>query len=201
MRHLLAPAFVTTLSAAVTVASTACSKKPIGDSNTRNPPALDDPTDKVDASPALTTQDGGVTSAKWGTHKKRKRTKDAAAGVAGKMKRDGARATNPHYPALNPKDTQGRLVFAALDDSCWVKLPPQQPPRGVTGMTATEKEEVDCPLGMDDAAWDECDSTMLIDEKTQKCFCFANFGNPPPPEYVVTCPANANEILKKRADP
>jgi hypothetical protein len=120
--------------------------------------------------------------------------------MAGRFKNDGTRAANPHYPALNPKDpdTQ-RVVYTSSDDSCWVQVPPKQPPKG---MVAPEREEVDCPAAMDDAAWDECESsTIIIDEKTQKCFCFASFGNPPPPEYVVTCPANAKEVLKKRADP
>jgi hypothetical protein len=92
---------------------------------------------------------------------------------------------------LNPTDSQGRTVYAALDDSCYVEVPGDpkvaRPPMP-TGSRDVEIVPVDCAAVMDDPAWDDCSAATLSRTAKGDCVCAATIGNPPPPPSANACP-------------
>lgn len=91
----------------------------------------------------------------------------------------------------NPEAPDGRRIFVAHDDRCYVEKPgPASPTPLPPGMRNVTREWVDCPVELDDAAWDHCaGSTLSANVKTGVCHCMPMDGNPPPPPVEVPCPA------------
>lgn len=90
----------------------------------------------------------------------------------------------------NPSDAQGRMIYVASDDTCYVQLPLKKPPEHMLpGMPWYAQGPVDCPAELDDPAWDECQyGTLEAVEGKAECYCIQPGGNPPPPPSKVACP-------------
>lgn len=175
MLRKLAPSFVVT-----TVALGAGCRSTPTDLPPTNPPAPTEPTAtprpiNVNPPPPATAKPTA----------KRKRTTDAG--------RDWSAAATVNWgdlQALNPTDAQGRTVYAAMDDTCYVEVPMKPPfPPMPTGARAVQSIPVDCPAAMDDPAWDTCDGSTLSRSKAKgECYCLPLGGNPPPPPLKNRCP-------------
>jgi hypothetical protein len=176
MLRRLAPSFVVT-----TVALTGgCHSSP-GDVPPTNPPA---PTVLPPTNPPAPVPTPTPTPVAKATAK-RKRTTDAG--------RDWSAAATVNWSdlqTLNPTDAQGRTVYAAMDDTCYVEVPMKPPyPPMPSGARAIETIPVDCPSAMDDPAWDTCDGSTLSRSKAKgECYCLPLGGNPPPPPLKNRCP-------------
>jgi hypothetical protein len=93
--------------------------------------------------------------------------------------------------AVEPRDPDGRPIYAASDDHCYIETPWKTPPPtgGPSGMRYVQQSAVDCPPAMDDPAWDTCTGSGLSRSKTKdECYCMPLGGNPPPPPRVNRCP-------------
>jgi len=94
--------------------------------------------------------------------------------------------------ALNPSDAHGRAIHVSTDDSCFVEVPMKDPPKNFpTGFRAVDQKIVDCPIELDDAAWDNCAwGTLYAVKGEANCLCGSLGGNPPPPPRLTTCPTS-----------
>jgi hypothetical protein len=90
----------------------------------------------------------------------------------------------------NPTDAQGRTIYVASDDTCYVQLPMKNPPKNmVPGMPWYDIGPVDCPAELDDPAWDDCQyGTLEAVKGKADCYCVRSGGNPPPPPAKIACP-------------
>ncbi len=179
MRRLLAPAFLTTVSLA-----TACTKKPIDDGNTRNPPYIEPP------------EAGAAKEATAETKVTKKRKRTAPANFTGESV--AAQIDWSSLKTVNPKDDKGRAILAMSDDRCAVQVPFKGPtPTNVpTGWSPRSYENVDCPAEMDDPAYDDCTYHVSVDTKSMTCYCMPDGGNPPPPPRKQRCPESAKAAAK-----
>lgn len=97
----------------------------------------------------------------------------------------------------NPKDAEGRTIYAGRDGSCYVQVPmPEGTPRGPTGSRNVDNQTVDCPASMQDAAWDSCLGGTLLRASADLCACDPGWGNPPPPPSRAECPGQSGTALK-----
>jgi hypothetical protein len=175
MKRALAPSFVVTTYALSTLA---CHDPPTH----ANPPG---PTDSVDASSTAATQP--IASA---TPAKRKRSTPAPARTASSNLDSWDWSSSE---SLNPKDAQGRVIFTASNDACYVEVPMSPPPdfsKMPTGSRAVDSRFLDCPAMMNDPAWDTCSDSLLLRSKASgECACSPTYGNPPPPPSKNVCPS------------
>ena len=91
---------------------------------------------------------------------------------------------------LNPLDAQGRVILRARDGSCFVTLPPKEPPDTRLSFQPLPTEAVDCPTSMAAPEWEACVAGRVLapaDGGEGDCLCVV-FGNPPPPPRKVACP-------------
>jgi hypothetical protein len=186
MLRKLAPAFVVTtaaLSAGCHSASEAPHWNPPAPQPTPTPPN----TTTINANPPAPTPPGVSPVASTAETRKRKRTNDAGRDVWGAAATIDWASIEP----IDPRDPQGRAIYAAYDDHCYVEVPMKSPPpMGLpTGSRAVDTVFVDCPAAMDDPAWDTCTSSGLSRSKTKdECYCMPLGGNPPPPPRANRCP-------------
>lgn len=97
---------------------------------------------------------------------------------------DYAKATK-----LNPKDDEGRVIYAGQDGSCYVQVPlPKGTPPAPTGSRNVDNKTIDCPASMNDAAWDSCLGGTMLRASADLCACDPMWGNPPPPPSRAECP-------------
>ncbi|MBL8718454.1 MAG: hypothetical protein JNL79_20910 [Myxococcales bacterium] len=118
--------------------------------------------------------------------RKRKHTSDA--GVVWKTPKkpvDWAK-----LKTLNPTDPTGHQLYVGSDDRCFYEVTPKGPvPPMPTGARWVEPVFVDCPVELDDPAWDHCTySTLHSVAGESYCLCSSLGGNPPPPPNEVACP-------------
>lgn len=117
--------------------------------------------------------------------RKRKRTAEAS-------ERKFATGNTPWaaMTALNPKGADGKAIYLASDDSCFVEVPRKDPAKVlVPGERPLDQKVVDCPEALDDAAWDNCSwGTLHAVKGEPDCLCVSLGGNPPPPPWHVACP-------------
>jgi hypothetical protein len=181
MLRKLAPSFVVT-----TVALGAgCHSSP-SDLPSMNPPAPTDPAPTprptINANPPPLQP---TATAPPKPTAKRKRTTDAGRAWSASAPVDWS-----DLQPLNPTDAQGRTVYAAMDDTCYVEVPMKPPyPPMPTGSRYVDTVAVDCPAAMNDPAWDTCDGSTLSRSKAKgECYCLPMGGNPPPPPVKNRCP-------------
>lgn len=120
----------------------------------------------------------------------------AVAPSSGKQKRTRTRASAPperdgtkpkNGRALNPRDPVGRMVFVRADDHCFVEVAGKGAREGeVTRAT----EDVDCPPGANDPAFDHCTAQIVLEEGTTKCYCVNGSAHPRPMPNPTPCPTS-----------
>jgi hypothetical protein len=177
MRRALARSFVITLSAST-----------LGACN-RNEPA----TTTTSATPTTTTATPSArpTASTTATHKRR-RTQPLSHDA--RQYADGFKYSD--FATQNPTDSQGRVLYVAPEDDCYVEMPMKPPyPPMPSGARYVTSESVDCPAVFDDAAWDQCPSSTLVANKTKTgdCYCVPLGGNPPAPPVRNACPATIKQ--------
>jgi len=169
-----APSFVITLIGASSLVAAGCQGKTQPETITPEPP------------PKKT--EGANTTAKAQPTRKRNRTSPAVP-----PKYANSPVPFGELKGANPVEGGGRAVYVAHDDTCFVKVlmdpMPKELPAGKEGV---KHVPVDCPVSMDDPAWDACGySTLYVPTATAKakdCYCAPSEGNPPPPPAIVVCP-------------
>ncbi len=106
---------------------------------------------------------------------------------------DGARmlnASHPEYGMMYRGAGHCITYPPSLDDG------PPRPP-GAMGPSL----EVACTEAMADFLWSQCyGGSIYTDAQGEQCVC-AVFGNPPPPEVPVHCPAEANPAPAPEPEP
>jgi hypothetical protein len=176
MHKRFAPSFVMTVSAL----AVACSKQPSGEQGAIAPV----PSERQDADKVEQVHDNPP-APKIG--RKRVRTSKSPA------KYQPASGTVPPWSDFvqqNPSDPQGRTIFVASDDSCFVQLPRKDQSKPLPpGAPWFAQGPVDCPAALDDPAWDDCQyGTLEAVKGSSDCYCVQPGGNPPPPPSKVACP-------------
>ena len=92
---------------------------------------------------------------------------------------------------LNPKDGEGRTIYAGRYGGCYVYLPfPADEPTPPPG-TEPPTRAVDCTEVMQDPAWDTCIGGSLLRVASGQCAC-EQMGNPPPPPATAECPKSSD---------
>jgi len=88
-----------------------------------------------------------------------------------------------HTVLLNPQ-VNGKVAYRAKG-RCFVHGEFEEPP---TSVVPPPVEYITCPQGLLDHKWEACPGgTVRSDEHRRACSC-DQFGNPPPPARVMTCP-------------
>ena len=109
---------------------------------------------------------------------KQKRTRTRASAPP---ERDGTKPKNGR--ALNPRDPVGRMVFMRADDHCYVEVASKG---AADGEVTRATEDVDCPPGANDPAFDHCTAQIVIEEG--KCYCVNGAAHPRPMPNPTPCP-------------
>jgi hypothetical protein len=171
------PSFVLTASAL----AAACSKEPVnGEKQAIAPVASEQKSDAAKVEPVVGNPPEPPPT------KKRVRTSKTPA----KWNPTSGPIPFSDFVPQNPTDAQGRMIYVASDDSCFVQLPMKKEPKNmVPGMRWYDPGPVDCPKELDDPAWDDCSyGTLEAVKGKAECYCVQQGGNPPPPPSKIACP-------------
>jgi hypothetical protein len=87
---------------------------------------------------------------------------------------------------LNPRHDKHGVIYVG-GAHCYVHVPFDDPPKS---WQPPKTKKVDCPVELDDPAWDSCRGGQLYStsgDAGESCVCSQD-GNPPPPPHLATCP-------------